>query len=298
VVAYMDVDLSTDLRGLLPLIAPLLSGHSEIAIGSRLAPGAKVTRGPKREFISRSYNRILHAVLRARFTDAQCGFKAVRADVLPELLASTRDESWFFDTELLILAQRRGMRIYEVPVDWTDDPDSRVDVVATAIEDLRGVWRLSRQLRAFAAVGIVSTLAYVASYSALRLAFPAPLANAVSLVVTAIGNTAANRRFTFLAHRNGTAPRDHLGGLAAFGIALGLTTLAIAAVHLVAPSAGRRVELIALVIANAAATTVRFLLLRAWIKPGSGTSNFRDRADTGLAHGVEMVSRRTDSNRA
>ena len=144
VVAYMDVDLSTDLNGLLPLVAPLLSGHSDVAIGSRLARGAQVQRGPKREVISRSYNAILKTALRARFTDAQCGFKALRADVAKELLPDVRDQEWFFDTELLVLAQRRRMRIHEVPVDWVDDPDSRVDIVHTAVEDLRGVARLMR----------------------------------------------------------------------------------------------------------------------------------------------------------
>src|SRR3954452_12763226 len=94
VVAYMDVDLSTDLRALLPLVAPLVSGHSDLAIGTRLATGAKVVRGPKRELISRSYNTILRGVLRARFTDAQCGFKAVRADLVPSLLAAVHDEEW------------------------------------------------------------------------------------------------------------------------------------------------------------------------------------------------------------
>jgi hypothetical protein len=143
VVAYMDVDLSTDLRGLLPLLAPLLSGHSEVAIGSRLARGSRVQRGPRRELISQGYSLILRTVLHARFTDAQCGFKAVRADALPELLPAIRDESWFFDTELLVLAQRRGMRIHEVPVDWVDDPDSRVAIVSTALDDLRGVARLA-----------------------------------------------------------------------------------------------------------------------------------------------------------
>jgi glycosyltransferase involved in cell wall biosynthesis len=142
VVAYMDADLSTDLRALLPLVAPLLSGHSEVAIGSRLLRSARVRRGLKREFISRSYNRLLHSVLRARFSDAQCGFKAVRADVLRELLPMVQNESWFFDTELLILAQRAGLRIHEVPVDWIDDPDSSVRILATALEDLRGVVRL------------------------------------------------------------------------------------------------------------------------------------------------------------
>ena len=147
VVAYMDVDLSTDLAALPPLVAPLLSGHSDVAIGTRLARGARVVRGPKRDLISRCYNLLLKAALRARFTDAQCGFKAVRADRARELLPLVEDTGWFFDTELLVLAERAGLRIHEVPVDWTDDPDSRVDIVATAIEDLKGVARLLRGRR-------------------------------------------------------------------------------------------------------------------------------------------------------
>jgi glycosyltransferase involved in cell wall biosynthesis len=142
VVAYMDVDLSTDLRALLPLVAPLLSGHSELAIGSRLARGARVRRGPKREIISRCYMLVLRLSLGAHFTDAQCGFKAVRTSVAKQLLPLVKDEAWFFDTELLILAQRAGLRVHEVPVDWTDDPDSRVAILRTAMEDLRGVMRL------------------------------------------------------------------------------------------------------------------------------------------------------------
>ncbi|HTW11524.1 MAG TPA: dolichyl-phosphate beta-glucosyltransferase [Solirubrobacteraceae bacterium] len=143
VVAYMDVDLSTDLRGLYPLVAPLLSGHSQVSIGTRLAPGAHVTRGPKREFISRAYNRLLRTVLRAQFSDAQCGFKAMRSDVVAALLHDVRDQEWFFDTELLISAQRRGLRIHELAVDWTEDTDSRVRIVSTALADLRGVARLA-----------------------------------------------------------------------------------------------------------------------------------------------------------
>jgi hypothetical protein len=142
VVCYMDVDLSTDLRALLPLVAPLLSGHSDVAIGSRLARSARVVRGPTRELISRSYNLLLRTFLRAHFSDAQCGFKAIRTDVARRLLPQVVDEGWFFDTELLVLAQRQGLRIHEVPVDWVDDPDSRVDIVSTAIDDLRGVARL------------------------------------------------------------------------------------------------------------------------------------------------------------
>ena len=143
----MDADLSTDLRALPPLLAPLLSGHSDVAIGTRLAPGSRVVRGAKRELISRGYNRLLHTALGARFSDAQCGFKAVRTDAARRLLPCVRDEGWFFDTELLVLAQREGMRIHEVPVDWVDDPDSRVDLLRTALEDLRGIARLLSEAR-------------------------------------------------------------------------------------------------------------------------------------------------------
>ena len=148
VLAYMDVDLSTDLAALAPLVAPLLSGHSDLAIGTRLHRGSRVVRGAKREFISRCYNLLLRGTLAARFTDAQCGFKAIRADVAAGLLPLVEDGGWFFDTELLVLAERSGLRIHEVPVDWVDDPDSRVDIVSTALADLRGVARLSRALLA------------------------------------------------------------------------------------------------------------------------------------------------------
>ncbi len=142
VVAYMDVDLATGLEALLPLVAPLLSGHSDVAIGSRLATGAHVIRGTKREFISRAYNLLLRAALRSACTDAQCGFKAMRRDTAVELLPRIRDDQWFFDTELLVTAQRIGLRIHEVPVDWVDDTDSRVDLVRTVLDDLRGVVRM------------------------------------------------------------------------------------------------------------------------------------------------------------
>jgi glycosyltransferase involved in cell wall biosynthesis len=146
ILAYMDVDLSTDLRALLPLVAPLLSGHSDLAIGTRLARGSRVIRGPKREIISRCYNMLLHAYLGARFSDAQCGFKAIRREQARVLLPLTQDTGWFFDTELLVLAERAGLRIHEIPVDWIDDLDSRVDIVATALADLRGMARLGRGL--------------------------------------------------------------------------------------------------------------------------------------------------------
>jgi putative flippase GtrA len=142
VVAYMDVDLATGLDAAVPLVAPLLSGHSDLAIGTRLARGAHVVRGARRELISRSYNLLLRSALRSSCTDAQCGFKAMRREAALELLPLVQDDEWFFDTELLVTAQRLGLRIHEVPVHWVDDTDSRVEVIPTALRDLRGVWRL------------------------------------------------------------------------------------------------------------------------------------------------------------
>jgi putative flippase GtrA len=275
VVAYMDVDLSTDLHALLPLLAPLVSGHSEVAIGSRLAPGSRVARGPKREFISRAYNRLLHVALRARFTDAQCGFKAVRADVLPELLGAVRDESWFFDTELLIAAQRRGMRIHEVPVDWVDDPDSRVDIVSTALADLRGVARLAldRSVARFVAIGIASTLAYALLFLLLAGAVGSAGASAVALALTAVGNTAANRRVTFgIRGRDGLA-RQYAAGMVVFVLALGLTNGALSVLHDLDHHTPRLLEAAVLVLVTLAATVTRYVALSTWVFRRRGLRN-------------------------
>jgi putative flippase GtrA len=296
VFAYMDVDLSTDLNALLPLVAPLLSGHSDVAIGTRLARGARVVRGPKREIISRCYNLLLHATLGTRFSDAQCGFKAIRADAARELLPLTEDTGWFFDTELLVLAERAGLRIHEVPVDWIDDPDSRVNVVGTALADLRGIARLgtgltrgaiqvpalrSPELRAaadvpaqprlagqlarFILVGVASTAAYVLLYLLLRGVLPAQAANAISLLLTAVANTAVNRRVTFGIRGRQHAARHQLRGLIAFGIGLALTSAALAALHASVAQPGRAAELTVLIAANLTATLVRFILYRGWV---------------------------------
>jgi putative flippase GtrA len=320
VLAYMDVDLSTDLNALLPLVAPLLSGHSDVAIGTRLARGARVARGPRREVISRCYNLLLHASLGTRFSDAQCGFKAIRREQARVLLPLTRDTGWFFDTELLVLAERAGLRIHEVPVDWTDDPDSRVDIVATALADLRGIARLgygllrgtiavpahdappapagwpgpaglagpggpdrpggpvcrglraglSRQLTWFVAVGAVSTAAYVLLYLLLRTAMPAQAANALSLLVTAVANTAANRRLTFGIRGRARAAGHQAKGLAAFAAGLALTSGALAVLHAASAHPGAGWEITVLVAANLAATVLRFALLRGWVFRGGG----------------------------
>jgi glycosyltransferase involved in cell wall biosynthesis len=267
VVAYMDVDLSTDLRALLPLVAPLLSGHSDLAIGTRLAPGARVVRGPKRELISRGYNALLHAVLRVKFSDAQCGFKAVRREALDALLAGVRDESWFFDTELLVLAQRRGLRIHEVPVDWVDDRDSRVRILPTAVADLRGVARLAAAgpIARFLAVGVLSTVAYSLLFLALRGGLGAAGANALSLAVTAVGNTAANRRFAFRVRGRSGLLAQHAMGAVVYVLTLGLTLGALDVLHGLDRSPPGALELAVLVAASAVATVTRFVALRTWV---------------------------------
>ncbi len=145
VVSYMDVDLSTNLQSFLPLVAPIITGHSDLAIGSRLAKGARVTRQWKREIISRIYNLIIKLFFWNNFTDAQCGFKAGRTSVIKELLPLVENQEWFFDSEVLLLAEEKGMRIYEVPVDWIEDLDSRVKIVKTASEDLKGLVRVRKQ---------------------------------------------------------------------------------------------------------------------------------------------------------
>jgi glycosyltransferase involved in cell wall biosynthesis len=267
VLCYMDVDLSTDLKALLPLIAGLVSGHSDVAIGTRLAPGAKVVRGLKREIISHAYNRLLRLVLRARFSDAQCGFKAIRADVARELLPQVRDQSWFFDTELLLAAQRRGLRIHEVAVDWVDDPDSRVDILSTALDDLLGVARLVFQSRAarFVSIGVGSTVAYALLFLALRSWLTAGAANALALALTAVANTQANRRFTFgIRGRRGWL-RQHAAGGLVYVIALALTAGAPRVLQAVDPHPARAAEMLVLVLASALATLTRYVALKAWV---------------------------------
>ncbi|MFE6863150.1 glycosyltransferase [Nocardia sp. NPDC057668] len=295
VVAYMDVDLSTDLNALLPLVAPLVSGHSDVAIGTRLASSSRVVRGHKREFISRCYNLILRTSLQAKFSDAQCGFKAMRAPVARVVLPLVEDGEWFFDTELLVLAERIGLRIHEVPVDWIDDPDSRVDIVDTARKDLLGIWRVGRALAAgrlpinelraavgreplvegvplgmvgqlvrFGIVGVASTLAYLLLYLLLQSFTGAQAANFLALLITAVGNTAANRAFTFGVRGATRAVSHQLQGLAIFGVGLLLTSGSLFALHHWAPNASIHLELLVLIAANLLATLTRFVGLR-WV---------------------------------
>jgi putative flippase GtrA len=299
VLAYMDVDLATDLNGLLPLVAPLLSGHSDLAIGTRLARGSRVIRGPKRELISRCYNVLLRILMGARFSDAQCGFKAIRRDQARVLLPLTQDTGWFFDTELLVLAERAGLRIHEVPVDWIDDLDSSVDIIGTALADLRGMARLGIgfargtiqvpqlrgaslaarrhgaeptefrslpwQIARFAVIGAGSTVAYLGLYLLLRGSMSAQAANLISVLLSAVANTAANRRLTFGISGRPNAARHQFRGLLTFGIGLALTAGSLAVLHANSPHPGRGTEIAVLLAANLVAGTLRFALCRIWV---------------------------------
>jgi putative flippase GtrA len=298
VLAYMDVDLSTDLDALLPLVAPLISGHSDMAIGSRLARSSRVVRGPQREIISRCYNVLLRGTGTTSASDAQCGFKAIRADVAAWLLPLVEDDGWFFDTELLWLAERVGLRVHEVPVDWIDDPDSRVDIGATARADLAGIVRLRRtqlsgglplaelrarlarrplldgagapsevagQLVAFAVIGGLSFVAYLLLFLLLRGIGTAQEANLGAVLITTVGNLAANRRWTFGVTGSAGAGRAQLQGLLVLVLGLVLTSGALALLHGAAPAAPRTAEIATLVVATAVATVLRFVLFRYWI---------------------------------
>jgi glycosyltransferase involved in cell wall biosynthesis len=142
VVSYMDVDLSTDLMAFPPLIAAILEEGYDVAIGTRLGPGSQTNRSPRREFISRTYNLLIKVLFFTRFSDAQCGFKALSRRAAQELVPLIENQEWFFDTELLLLADKGGYRIKEVPVRWVEDPDTRVRIAQTVAEDLRGLLRV------------------------------------------------------------------------------------------------------------------------------------------------------------
>jgi putative flippase GtrA len=291
VVAYMDVDLSTSLTGLMPLVASVLSGHGDLAVGTRLARCSRVVRGPKRELISRAYSLLVRTWLRSRISDFQCGFKAVRRECALQLLPLVEDNAWFFDTELLVTAERLGMRVSEIPVEWVDDPDSRVHILSTATEDLKGVWRISHgqalrqvrslrgttgapseqvtadQLLSFAGVGILSTLSYLLLFALGTKAIGALASNAAALAFCTLVNTALHR--SLAPGRGGIRAKDDrrprflaMAGVL-YAVSLGFTSaalLVVGALGLVSLSAA----LVALTLANVAASLVRFALLRGW----------------------------------
>lgn len=302
VVVYMDVDLSTSLDALLPLVVPLVNGHSDIAIGSRLAPGARTVRSPRRETISRCYNAMVRLIHGARFSDAQCGFKAARTDVIRPLLPHVHDDGWFFDTELLLLAEFNGLRVHEVPVDWVEDDDSRVQILSTAVGDVRGLVRVARakvngaarvadlprrpaprsarpdavvaassggllwQLVTFGLIGLVSAAATAVLYALFRSWTPPLVANLVALVAVNFLNTEANRRLTFAGARV-SRQRVHLQALVVFAMYYTVTSGALLVLGALVADPSRWLEVAVLLAASVVGTAGRFLLLRTWVFP-------------------------------
>jgi putative flippase GtrA len=300
IVAYMDVDLSTGLDALLPLIAPLASGHSAIAIGTRLGNGARIHRRLKREVISRCYNFLLRHVMGAGFSDAQCGFKAARADVAKALANRVVDDGFFFDTELLLLAEYNGLRVHEVPVDWIEDVDSRVNIWRTIHADVSGFLRVTREIASgeakvalpplselkpthpdasvaphrpraatlarittFAVIGIASTALFAVLYLALRHFWAPAVANLAALAVASIVNTEAHRKWTFRRTDGGRLRQHYRAGLL-FALYYASTTGAVLGLHAARPGAGPVAEVATIVSASAALTVFRYIALDRW----------------------------------
>ena len=257
-----------------------------------------MVRGAKREFISRCYNLLLRTALGARFSDAQCGFKAIRADRARELLPLVEDTGWFFDTELLVLAERSGCASTRCRSTGSTTPISRVAIVATALADLKGIARLSRalargrlaaagrdrspvgtagraerrrrspgQLVRFGLIGVASTLGLPRAVPARPRRHVGPGRQRPVAAVTAVANTAANRRLTF-GVRGAAGRLRHQGqGLVVFALGLAVTSGSLFALHRGDPHAARAVELAVLVAANLVATLLRFVLFRIWLFP-------------------------------
>ncbi|MEJ3655414.1 GtrA family protein [Actinomycetes bacterium KLBMP 9759] len=282
VVAYVDADLPVDLAGVLPLVAPLVSGHSDLVIGTRQA------RGVRRSVLSRTVGVLLRVLLGVRASDSQCGFKAGRAEVVKALLPGVHDERWFFDTELLCVAERHGMRIHELPIDCTGDQDGSVGSSRSVADMIRGIAAIScrkargtfgvtlpphllrpalpagvgNQLVWFAAIGVASLVTHAVLYLLLRTVLPALVANALALGLAAVLNTAANRRFTFGVRGWRGALRHHVEGGATFLLSLTATS---ASLLLAGSGLSRIAELAVLYIGDAVATAIRFTLLRYWV---------------------------------
>ncbi|WP_433512642.1 glycosyltransferase [Nonomuraea sp. CA-143628] len=294
IVAYMDVDLSTGLGALFPMVAALASGHSEVAIGTRLARGARTRRSLRRELVSRGYNALLRYGFGVGFSDAQCGFKAARTDVIRPLLDRVEDDGWFFDTELLLLAEHNGLRVHEVPVDWVEDLDSRVRIIRTAVEDLRGLARVARsmsngkaalkmtneteptpthpdavvarpravmlaRLGSFALIGGFSTVLYALLYLPLRELWPAAAANLVALLLTGFAGAEARRWTVNVLGGHRTAPRVRT--VPAFLADYAITTMAVLGLP---PPGGRVFEATTAVGTYCLLTLLRFAALDRW----------------------------------
>ncbi|RBP62360.1 glycosyltransferase involved in cell wall biosynthesis [Brevibacterium sanguinis] len=294
VLVYTDVDLATDLALLDPMVTAISAGTADVAIAGRLHPQARVQRGVGREIISRCYNRLLSIGLGAEYSDAQCGLKAISRPAAQALLPVVEDDGWFFDTELLTLAQWSGLRIREFWADWTADPDSSVDVVRTAVDDFKGILRLRRDARRgrlplarigarlgrapavpntgaqilhFVDVGIVCTLVYSLLFWFASGLVSAGVANVAALLISTLLGTALNRRHTFGLRSPQDQLAHHLKDLVAFGVGWAMTSAALLATS----DLNGAWTLAVLTVANLVATVVRFTLQKLWVFAREGS---------------------------
>lgn len=288
IVAYMDVDLSTDLNALGALLMPLMTGHSEVAIGTRLSPSSRVERGTKREFVSRGYNLLMRVLMNARFSDAHCGFKAFRTSVAQQLIPYVKDNTWFFDAEILLLAERAGYRITEVPVDWVDDPDTKVDIFKTAKIDLQGMCRVRRAIAKreipfqdfdvvarpgsetgkvirFIVIGVMTTVVYTVLFWVLtHILSNVFAANFTAMLLAAIVNTIWNRAYTFQVDKSDYRATDHIMGVVVFLVGYGFSSMALWLLHYFDPGSHAFAETAVVTLANLVVTLVKYICFRIW----------------------------------
>ena len=277
VVAYTDIDLSFGLNGFLPLVSALLTGHSDVAIGSRVNLTSRVARIPKREVISHIYNLLLRVATECGFSEAQSGFKAARAEVARELAPRVRAQKWFFDTEMLLLAEQEGLRIHEVAVDYVDDLDSRVNVRATGNENLLGLTRLTTErlrrrpsgrpaaaLACYLLLGVATIVLHAGLFLAMDGSQGAVAANALALSVATVVGTLVTRVVVFGRTNRVRWLRDGSQARVFFAAALVATSLAIGAID-AASDSPRAAAVIIIVVIDLVALVARSALAWAWI---------------------------------
>ena len=144
VLSYMDIDLSTDLSSFPRLVSLVADQGYDLAAGTRLGPGTETTRSLKREVLSRGFVLLINLLFQTRMRDTQCGFKAIGREAAQKLLPLTRDRGWFWDTELLLLAEKGRWKVHFLPVRWVEDKDTRVKIAETVWRDIKGLARMRR----------------------------------------------------------------------------------------------------------------------------------------------------------
>ena len=143
---YMDVDLSSDINAVKNMVDQIRDRKADLSVGSRLLPASKVIgRKLLREITSRGYVFIIKTLASTKISDFQCGFKAISKELALKIVPEVEDNTWYFDTELILLTEKSGYKVYECPVRWTDDPGSTVKVWKTATDDLKGLYRTLKQ---------------------------------------------------------------------------------------------------------------------------------------------------------